>query len=736
MPIRPPALDDRGFDDLVAEMLQRIPAHTPEWTNPQPGDPGRTLLDLTAWLADTILYRANLIPERQRLAFLRLLGAPMHPALPATGLVGFADADPAAADRAPVVPQGQLIARPLPFETRQETVVLPVVAQCYLKRRPTQREQKQFDRLLPDLQDLYQAPGGVAAYVSTAVFVDGTAEPGGRDVVGDAVDGQLWIALLAAKAELRDKATATLGRDAAGRRQVLSLGLVPALSAPPSLDDPGFARRLPLDLAISSGVDATGEPVYTPLAILSDSTNGLSRTGVVRVVLPEPAQIGAPSNDVAEELRAGVGARPPRIDDPGVASRLVAWLRLGFAAKAGVASLPLSWAGVNVAEVEQRQSIGRLTLGQGDGGSDQEFALGYASVEPASLEIDVETLDQAGSSLFERWRRVADVTVAGRGEAVYSLDAEAGLIRMGDGVRGRAVPAGMRVQAARLRAGGGEAGNFAAGTIKGALGLADGTQVKLTQPVPTVGGAQAESLEDAERRIPRLIRHQDRTVTAADFREIAARTPGAGVARVEVLPRFKPQQRRSNVPGVVSVMVLPRSDSREPPAPRPDRPMLEAVHAWLDVRRPLATELYVIGCEFVPLALTLGVDVVDPDGRDAVFRAVSDAVKTWLFALAPGGPAGEGWPLGRPVLNREIEVAAARVPGVRAVDDVRLFARSGSDWREIQPVDGRAVLPLQPWQLPELLSVAVADGEAAASPVAPAMAGRDAVAIPVVPEVC
>ena len=87
MPIRPPALDDRGFNDLVADMLRRVPAHTPEWTDLREGDPGRTLIDLFAWMGDTILYRANLIPERQRLAFLRLLGRPLRAAEPAVGLV-------------------------------------------------------------------------------------------------------------------------------------------------------------------------------------------------------------------------------------------------------------------------------------------------------------------------------------------------------------------------------------------------------------------------------------------------------------------------------------------------------------------------------------------------------------------------------------------------------------------------------------------------------------------------
>jgi len=39
MPIRPPVLDDRSYDDLVEELLARIPAHTPDWTHPRPGDP-------------------------------------------------------------------------------------------------------------------------------------------------------------------------------------------------------------------------------------------------------------------------------------------------------------------------------------------------------------------------------------------------------------------------------------------------------------------------------------------------------------------------------------------------------------------------------------------------------------------------------------------------------------------------------------------------------------------------
>ena len=67
MPLRVPSLDDRSYEDLVEELVARIPAHTPEWTNVRKGDPGDTINRCTAWLIDTMLYRANLIPERQRL---------------------------------------------------------------------------------------------------------------------------------------------------------------------------------------------------------------------------------------------------------------------------------------------------------------------------------------------------------------------------------------------------------------------------------------------------------------------------------------------------------------------------------------------------------------------------------------------------------------------------------------------------------------------------------------------
>ena len=76
MPIALPQLDDRSFDDLVAEALARIPALAPEWTDHNPSDPGITLVELFAYLSDILMYRLDQVTEANTRAFLKLLNGP------------------------------------------------------------------------------------------------------------------------------------------------------------------------------------------------------------------------------------------------------------------------------------------------------------------------------------------------------------------------------------------------------------------------------------------------------------------------------------------------------------------------------------------------------------------------------------------------------------------------------------------------------------------------------------
>src|SRR5262245_27834748 len=85
MPLQAPNLDDRTFDQLVADARARITTTAPEWTDLSPGDPGMTLVELFAYLAEAMIYRLNRVPDKLYVEFLRLIGVRMAP--PAAAVV-------------------------------------------------------------------------------------------------------------------------------------------------------------------------------------------------------------------------------------------------------------------------------------------------------------------------------------------------------------------------------------------------------------------------------------------------------------------------------------------------------------------------------------------------------------------------------------------------------------------------------------------------------------------------
>ena len=82
-----PILDNRTQVQLRDELVRRIPAYSPDWTNYNESDPGIVLLELFAHLGESLLYRFNQIPETTRIEFLRLLGVQPRPAQPAVVMV-------------------------------------------------------------------------------------------------------------------------------------------------------------------------------------------------------------------------------------------------------------------------------------------------------------------------------------------------------------------------------------------------------------------------------------------------------------------------------------------------------------------------------------------------------------------------------------------------------------------------------------------------------------------------
>ncbi len=89
MPLVPPNLDNRTFNELVTEIRRRIPTATPEWTDLNPSDPGVTLAELFAFLSEQLLFQVNQVPSKGLVTFLQMVGAELHPATPAVADVSF-----------------------------------------------------------------------------------------------------------------------------------------------------------------------------------------------------------------------------------------------------------------------------------------------------------------------------------------------------------------------------------------------------------------------------------------------------------------------------------------------------------------------------------------------------------------------------------------------------------------------------------------------------------------------
>ncbi|HEY2900424.1 MAG TPA: baseplate J/gp47 family protein [Polyangia bacterium] len=737
MPIPAPSLDNRTFNDLVAQLIGRIPIHNPEWTNFNRSDPGITILELAAFLLENDIYVANQIPERNRLKFLNLLGIPLHPAASANGLVTFAD------DRGPLTTLTlnsdiSVVAGKTPFRTTRGLDVLPVQAQMYFKRAVDRPDLLAYYQMLYASQTVPPPVTAVGLYETAPMPADGVSPD-------DAIDKSVWIAVLARPTEkdLLDD----VRRQLAGR--TLSLGVVPSLPdegrqlLPTGTASNGatgnlrvFIPKLPPGGLLPDDVGAR-VPAYEalPLRFVSDVLSG---PGVVEVTLPNsPAALSLWSNMHA--LESGVGDFPPSIDDTEQAARLITWLRVR-------SPVPILWMGINCASVTQRAHVSAEVLPDGTGDPDQSVTLSQRPVLPATVVITVTP--DLPDAVPQVWQEIDDLFAAGPEvpapdpslppgitavpnalTQVYTVDAEAGLVRFGDGVHGARPSVGARIRA-DYDFGVGKAGNLGPGAIAASPALPSGWTV--TNAVSTWGGADAESVDDAEKQIPRYLQHRDRLVNVEDYEVLALRTPGVAVGRVEVLPAFHPDLS-PNLPGdaagVVTLMLLPQSDPTQPSAPEPDVVFLDAVACWLEPKRLVTTELVLRGPTYVPVQLALAIEVVPGLAAADVTEAVKEALTSFLSPLPPPGtsllddraallstPADaatqRGWPLGKSVIGLELQAVASRVPGVQFVHPVNVYQvtlpATSTDAKQVTQLDP---IPLVGLQLPYLVAVEVGVGD-------------------------
>jgi hypothetical protein len=89
MPLPAPRLDDRSFAAMVQDALAVAGRACPDWTDRSAGDPGVTLLELFAFLTESLLYRVNRAPEKLRVELMNLLGVKRRPPSAAAATLTF-----------------------------------------------------------------------------------------------------------------------------------------------------------------------------------------------------------------------------------------------------------------------------------------------------------------------------------------------------------------------------------------------------------------------------------------------------------------------------------------------------------------------------------------------------------------------------------------------------------------------------------------------------------------------
>ncbi|HEX8144697.1 MAG TPA: putative baseplate assembly protein [Pyrinomonadaceae bacterium] len=123
MPLPQPNLDDKTFEALVEESVKLIPREAPDWTDHNRHDPGITLIELFAWLAEMQHYYLNRVPEANYLKFLKLLGTRLREAVPARAEASFTpppDSQVAVPRRVKLSGEAGVV-----FETEEPLVVIP-----------------------------------------------------------------------------------------------------------------------------------------------------------------------------------------------------------------------------------------------------------------------------------------------------------------------------------------------------------------------------------------------------------------------------------------------------------------------------------------------------------------------------------------------------------------------------------------------------------------------------------
>jgi predicted phage baseplate assembly protein len=618
-----PNLFDRRFQSFVEIGRARLRPLAPDWTDHNAHDPGITLMELLAWVAEAQLYSVSRLRRDERAAYAALLGLETIGTTGARGLIWPDRSDPGSPSatfaRSAVIPDDAVVRT---VETETPTF-RPTHTLLWTPGRIVRLETRQPDGSVTD-HTAMNARGG-------PVFLPFGDTAGSRVALALTFECRDDDGVFGTTRQLAPKALWAVG--------VRAADLNGSAAEAVTHDRKRTPRRSssPLIATIVAGNDRV------PVTIVSDTTDGLLETGVLLLDL---SSVAISPKEFTLELRAPRGlARPPRV--------------LGIEP--------------NVVPVRQ----GRAIIDEShdaNGRPDWRFTLESpglrfgANEEPIALRVP-------RVSGLANWRRVDDFAAAGPNDDVYALDTRTGEVTFGNGLNGRMPPLGSQVFVSYAVSDGAQ-GNVARNRQWRVEGFAG---VFGVNPDPMAGGMSPSGSIDDRREARRRSRDEHALVSASDIAAAARSLPLLEVGRAWVVP---PSSRAPRTGTVKLVAMRSRPGGREPAqAPETGR-WLDAIRRHLLDRMPLGTRLLVTAPHYAEFTIDATLEV-DP-GRDPrkIRDLATDALRRRLALVAekPGTPVR---PPGVPVTHRDVAAWLRSTDGVRRVVRLRLL---GTDGRPIESV--------------------------------------------------
>lgn len=250
--------------------------------------------------------------------------------------------------------------------------------------------------------------------------------------------------------------------------------------------------------------------------------------------------------------------------------------------------------------IYQEEMMRQYYLGTVLGYDKQSMKLPAGNLVPESFVILAERVDEQGESIFD----FVKPNRGGENDLTYYVYEKEGRIEIEDA--GDFI--GARLYVGALAVTRGEQGNIRAGnTLRNAAGM------QVYNPAAGTGGRLRESLEDVRDRFLEDLKRPYTAVTAKDYERLVLETPELCIHKVHAYP--------GKQPGTVCIAVKPGTDEEFPEL----SPIYQAaIEERLEERRLLTTRIQVVSPVYLPIDVhaSIGVKRQYSDSRKRIENCI------------------------------------------------------------------------------------------------------------------